>query len=411
MRIVLADGGLARSRPTVFFRLLLGVPHYLWIAAWGIAAVAAALVNWIWTSAAGSSPPALHGFLARFVRYTVHVEAYLLVAADPYPPFDGRSAYPVTLEIDPPAPQPRWSAALRPLLALPALLVSSALTGGAGWGRSTGYGSSAGAGATASAGAWFASVATGRCPRGCRDAIVYSLGYGAQAWAYAFLLTPRYPDAAPAAHAVGSEAAGRPVSLSVDDDLRRSRLTVFFRLLLAVPHLVWLVLWTPAAWLAAVAAWLVALARTTVPEPLHRFLAAYVRYTTHVYAFLALVANPFPGFVGAAGGYPVDLRLPEPRPHGRASVGFRVFLALPPLVMAGALSNLLVAAALLEWFHALALGRASRGLRDAAAYALRYSAEANAYLYLLTETYPDCGPWVAADEAPPAVEAVAAVAA
>jgi hypothetical protein len=40
-----------------------------------------------------------------------------------------------------------------------------------------------------------------------------------------------------------------PARITVDDDLRRSRLTVFFRLLLALPHIVWLYLWSFAAWL------------------------------------------------------------------------------------------------------------------------------------------------------------------
>ena len=34
-----------------------------------------------------------------------------------------------------------------------------------------------------------------------------------------------------------------PVRITIDDDLRRSRLTVFFRLLLVIPHVVWLYLW------------------------------------------------------------------------------------------------------------------------------------------------------------------------
>lgn len=34
--------------------------------------------------------------------------------------------------------------------------------------------------------------------------------------------------------------------LTVTDDLRRSRLTVFFRLLLAIPHFIWWTLWAAA---------------------------------------------------------------------------------------------------------------------------------------------------------------------
>src|SRR5207244_7288926 len=37
-----------------------------------------------------------------------------------------------------------------------------------------------------------------------------------------------------------SDMSGYPVRLVVTDDLRRTRLTVFFRLLLAIPHFIWL---------------------------------------------------------------------------------------------------------------------------------------------------------------------------
>ena len=41
----------------------------------------------------------------------------------------------------------------------------------------------------------------------------------------------------------------------ITDDLRRSRLTVFFRLLLALPHIVWVILWTIAVIPAALVTW------------------------------------------------------------------------------------------------------------------------------------------------------------
>ena len=45
---------------------------------------------------------------------------------------------------------------------------------------------------------WFAALGTGRVPAGLRDLGAASLRYQAQAWAYALLLTPRYPDSSPA---------------------------------------------------------------------------------------------------------------------------------------------------------------------------------------------------------------------
>ena len=40
---------------------------------------------------------------------------------------------------------------------------------------------------------------------------------------------------------------------------------------------------------------------TKYPASLHRFLSRYLRYDVSVYAFLHVIANPFPGFAGAEG--------------------------------------------------------------------------------------------------------------
>ncbi len=85
---------------------------------------------------------------------------------------------------------------------------------------------------------------------------------------------------------------------SSNDDLERSRLTVFFRLLLAIPHFVWFALWSIAAFFVAFVNWVATLVSGRPPVPLWNFLAAYLRYWTHLYAYVLLAANPFPGFTG-----------------------------------------------------------------------------------------------------------------
>ena len=52
----------------------------------------------------------------------------------------------------------------------------------------------------------------------------------------------------------------------------------------------------------------------------------------------------------------------------------------------------LAIAAFLTWFAALATGSAPWGLRNLSAYALRYGAQLDAYLYLLTDAYPHASP-------------------
>lgn len=198
----------------------------------------------------------------------------------------------------------------------------------------------------------------------------------------------------------------RPVQLIVSDDLQRSRLTVFFRLLLAIPHLIWLTLWALVAYLAAIVNWFAILINGVSPLALHRFLAAYVRYQNHVYAYLFLISDPYPGFTGEAGSYPVEVRIDAPRPQNRWKVFFRLFLALPAFLLNSAYGSLLSSVAFLGWFACLVDGRMPVGMRNAGALALRYSAQANGYVLLLSEAYPYSGPTTQADKAPePAVVA------
>jgi hypothetical protein len=177
------------------------------------------------------------------------------------------------------------------------------------------------------------------------------------------------------------------VALVVTDDLRRSRLTVFFRLLLAIPHFIWLVLWGIAVWFAVIVAWFAALFTTRVPEGLHNFIARYVRYQVHVYAYSTLAANPYPPFDGAS-DYPIDVRIAPPAEQGRLGVFFRVLLAIPALVISGVMNYLVEILVLFGWFVCLALGRMPEGMRNLLAFTIRYHAQTAAYYSLVTSQYP-----------------------
>lgn len=402
IRLVL-EGDLRRSRLTVFFRLLLAIPHLVWIVLWSIGVFFAAIVAWFAALFTGRLPQGLHEFLGMYVRYATHLGAYLSLSANPYPGFTGAPGYPVDVTIPERTSQPRWKTALRLLLAIPALLLAATLGSGfgpSGFGGAGGEGSdatwafSSGVGGVAAVCAflgWFASLALGRMPLGLRNLAAYGLGYTAQAYSYVLLVTDRYPNADPEATGPAWELPLHPVRLALDDDRRRSRLTVFFRLLLAIPHFVWLALWSVAAVLAAFANWLVALVRGRSAAPLHRFLAAYVRYSAHVTAFVCLVANPFPGFTGSP-GYPLDIAIDPPERQNRWNTLFRIVLALPAFAISGALGAVLAVLAVLGWFAALVTGRMPVGLRNLGAYAIRYSAQTHAYWLVLAGAYPHASP-------------------
>jgi hypothetical protein len=400
---LVVEDDLRRNRLTVFFRLILAIPHLIWAFLWSIAVFFAAIANWIVTLVAGRPAGSLHRFLSAYVRYVAHLYAYLWLVANPYPGFVGEEGeYPIDVRLPAPEAQARGKTLVRILLALPALVLASALgsPGGFAFGsgrgsskRSSGYNAS-GLGVAVAVLGWFASLARGQMPKGLRDAGAFGVGYNAQALAYVLLLTDRYPNADPTAMLEGVERPPvHPVHLVGDaHDLRRSRVTVFFRILLALPHIVWLVLWSIAAIVVAILNWFATLFSGTPARVFHQFLSRYIRYALHVAAFIYLAANPFPGFTGDAGTYPLDLVLPERARQNRWKTGFRVILVIPAVAVNSALSSALVIAAVFTWFVALVRGSAPWGLRNLSAYALRYSAQVDAYALLLTDAYPHASP-------------------
>jgi hypothetical protein len=391
IRLVVTDD-LSRSRLTVFFRFLLAIPHYLWAALIGSAVAVVVFVQWWVLLFRGRPAQGLHEFIAGYIRYATHIEAYVLLAANPFPgfyPMSGRP-YPVDLEIDPPAPQSRWKTLFRLFLAIPATLVSSTLLWG---GPRTGNYFSGGLAFSCAFLLWWVGLVRGRAPRGLRDFVTYCIGYGAQFSGYLFLVTDRYPYSGPNAFVTArDDEPPHPVRMVVTDDLRRSRMLVLFRLPIAIPHIVWVALWTVIALPVDLLNWLCTLLIGRSPRPFHRFLSAYIRYTTHLDAFLFMVGNPFPGFVGKPGSYPVDLEVPEPEPQRRVVTLFRLLLGFPAFVVAGGAYGALFVVGFLGWFAALFRGQMPEGLRNLGAYALRYGGQTSAYAFVLTARYPDAGP-------------------
>src|ERR671935_1137987 len=179
-----------------------------------------------------------------------------------------------------------------------------------------------------------------------------------------------------------------PIRLVVNDDLRRTRLTVFFRLILALPLIGWALLWSVIAVLAVIVNWFATLFTGRSPEGLHNFLATFLRYTTHVRAYFLLIADPYPRFTGKPGTYPIDLEVDPPERQNRLTVFFRVILAFPAMFVTNILSNLSQLLAVFSWFIALVTGRVPEGIRNFAALALRIETQTYGYLMVVTGRYP-----------------------
>jgi hypothetical protein len=204
-------------------------------------------------------------------------------------------------------------------------------------------------------------------------------------------LPPEPPPAEPEVTTAAALEAGadHPLPLVVTDDLNRSRLTVFFRLLLAIPHLIWLTLWTIAVFFVVIVAWFAALIKGRLPDGMHKFLASYLRYSTRLNAYLYLLANPYPPFSGSTDvTYPVDVHGHPPQDQRRWTILLRFILAIPAQILAWVFSQVLGIVAFLGWFVCLFIGRMPKGMRDLGVYCLRYQQQTYGYMMLLTERYP-----------------------
>jgi hypothetical protein len=197
-----------------------------------------------------------------------------------------------------------------------------------------------------------------------------------------------------------------PVRLVIAGDLERRRVSVLFRIVLLVPHILLAAVWTAVvygridqqkveegavvvlvSWGTLLLAWVVTLASKRLWDELHAFHARFLRWNTHVLAYAALLAEPYPRFDGRP-GYAVDLEVEPPAEQERWKVALRLILAIPALIFSFVLTVVLLVVAVAGWFAALATGRMPRGLHDLGAYCLRFSQQTAAYLLLLTDRYP-----------------------
>ena len=173
---------LRRRRLAVLFRAVLFVPHYVVIAIWSVIAAAAVVLAWVVLLVRGGPSGRLHGFVAAYLRYVGQATAWFYVLSGRYPNPSRTREHPFAIDVPGPSPQPRAMTLFRAVLAIPALVLASALR----------------VVLTLSAvAAWFAGVALGRTTAGLQELGTFCLRYELETVAYVLLLTSRYPRLAP----------------------------------------------------------------------------------------------------------------------------------------------------------------------------------------------------------------------
>lgn len=190
-------------------------------------------------------------------------------------------AYPAALTDEPPEQVANWRPLVQWFLAIPHFVVAYVL------------GIVAEVLAVVS---WFAILFTGKLPKGLADFQCLYLRYSARTTFYAGFLAEPYP---PFSFDVGGADQGDYPAVRVDvtpalED--RDRVTTFFRLLLAIPHIVVVMLLGLAAFVAWIVAFFAVLFTGRWPDGLRNFVVGTQRWNLRMSAYLFLLTDEYPPF-------------------------------------------------------------------------------------------------------------------
>jgi hypothetical protein len=186
------------------------------------------------------------------------------------------------------------------------------------------------------------------------------------------------------------QAGPPPVLVAVADRAPQNRVTVFFRLIMLIPHGIVLFFLTIALEVVAFIGWWGALFTGRLPEFAHTFLSGVLRWYIRVYAYGMLLTDAYPQFsLDDDPGYPVRVAVPPAQRLNRAAFFFRIILMIPVAIMSyilvyGALTLMAVVA----WLITLVTGQLPESFHLAYSAVLRFHARYYGYALMLTPAYP-----------------------
>ena len=190
-------------------------------------------------------------------------------------------AYPATFEVDHPERITNWKPLVQWLLAIPHFIVLYAL------------------GIVSEVVAiisWFVIVFTGRLPEGLAGIQHLYIRYTNRTYSYAAFLREEYPPFAFETTAAdpGDYPAVRTNFIPQYED--RNRLTVAFRIILVIPHVIVLALLGIVAYFAVIIGVFVVLFTGQWSAGLRDFVVGVIRWSTRVYAYQLLLTDEYPPF-------------------------------------------------------------------------------------------------------------------
>jgi hypothetical protein len=181
-----------------------------------------------------------------------------------------------------------------------------------------------------------------------------------------------------------------PIKFDARYEVQRARLTTFFRLLLAIPWLLWTLIYGIGACVVVFLAWFAMLFTKRYPASMYNFVAGYLRLVGRVTGYVVLLTDDFPPFHGRPDpSYPIEVQVDPPQPeYSRAKTCFKLLLFFPQCLILSGLNGVLEGAAFIAWFRILFTGKQSITMHESLRLAAAYSMRSVGFLLLLTEAHP-----------------------
>jgi hypothetical protein len=169
---------------------------------------------------------------------------------------------------------------------------------------------------------------------------------------------------------------------------RNSRLLIFVKWLLIIPHAIVLSILFIGLFIVTFIAWFAILITGRYPRGMWDFSVGVLRWTANIGAYLYLQRDEYPPFSLDGGDYPVQFHLDYPERLSRWKIFLKWLLILPSYIVYYILMYALYFVWVIAWFAILILGRYPRGLFDFMTGVQRWGHRINVYLWLLTDAYP-----------------------
>jgi hypothetical protein len=168
----------------------------------------------------------------------------------------------------------------------------------------------------------------------------------------------------------------------------RNRLTVAFRIILAIPHLIVSQVWGYLAQILAVVQWFIAVFTGQRNDGIWSLQRQWLDYSARVTGYVGLLYDPYPAFGTAPGPVPVTTGIELEQSANRLTVGLRFLWIIPAAILSAIISIGAIFVGIVSWFAIIFTGKHPRGMWDFLLRALKYSLQVQAYGLLMTDTYP-----------------------